>query len=174
MAGNIEIKAKLENTGFCITKAKSLSGGNPEIIKQNDTFFNSPQGRLKLRVFSPDKGQLIFYRRENISGPKLSEYYISETEDPDGLLIVLEKAYGIIGSVKKTRQLFWVGRTRIHIDQVDNLGDFIEFELVLSGNEEAEDAEIEALQLMKIFDIKKENLIEGAYLDLLNYKVHKE
>ena len=109
MSINIEIKASLEDIGACINKAKSLSGTEPEEIRQEDYFFHCQNGRLKLRVFSSDKGELIFYNRKNESGPKTSEYFISKTNEPYGLLDVLERSYGIRGVVKKIRKLFLLG-----------------------------------------------------------------
>jgi len=167
MAKNIEIKASLNNVVFCLDKAKSLSGGDPEVIKQKDIFFNCDRGRLKLRIFSQKQGELIFYKRKNETGPKTSEYYISETNEPDRLLQVLEKAYGIYGVVKKTRKLFIIGRTRIHIDQVENLGNFLEFEVVLKENENPGIGKTEAHRLMDQFGLKDNNLIECAYIDLI-------
>ncbi len=170
MAKNIEIKASIDDIGFCLDKAKSLSGSDPEIIKQDDFFFNCDNGRLKLRFFSQQNGVLIFYQRNNESGPKTSEYFISETNEPGQLLQVLEKSYGIHGRVKKTRKLFLIGRTRVHIDQVENLGDFLELEVVLSENEEGDTGTIEAYRLMDQFGIGNDNLIDCAYVDLINGK----
>ena len=73
MPQNIEIKAALEDIDACLKTAQKLSGHSPETIFQDDFFFNCANGRLKLRVFSPDKGQLIFYTRADEAGPKLSE-----------------------------------------------------------------------------------------------------
>ena len=168
MAKNIEIKASMEDIEFCLNKARVLAGCEPEIIKQEDYFFNCENGRLKLRIFSSDRGELIFYNRENISGPKTSEYYISGTDDPKELLHVLKKAYGIYGKVKKVRRLFIAGRTRIHLDQVVGLGDFLEFEVVLSENDKPADGEAEANRLLDQFGIKKSDLIECAYVDLIS------
>ena len=92
MARNIEIKASLENISSSIKTAKSLSGSDPELIRQEDYFFNCENGRLKLRIFSSNRGELIFYNRKNESGPKTSEYFISETNEPDKLLDVLKKS----------------------------------------------------------------------------------
>jgi predicted adenylyl cyclase CyaB len=168
MAKNIEIKASLDNVDSCLDKAKSLSGDDPEIIKQEDFFFNCDNGRLKLRIFSHQKGELIFYNRKNEKVPKTSEYFITETDEPDRLLQVLEKAYGIHGIVRKTRKLFLIGRTRVHIDNVENLGDFLEFEVVLSENENTNEGKTEAHRLMDQFGIENDDLIECAYVDLIN------
>ncbi len=168
MAKNIEIKASLDNIQSCLEKVKSLSSDEPETIQQEDFFFNCDNGRLKLRFFSHQKGELIFYNRKNEGGPRISEYDITETIDPDRLLNVLEKAYGICGIVKKTRTLFLIGRTRVHIDCVENLGDYIELEVVLSEDENVEAGKAEAHLLMDQLGIESNQLIDCAYVDLIS------
>ena len=167
MSRNIEIKARISDIDFCTEKARYLSGAEPVIIKQEDTFFNCQNGRLKLRIFSEDHGELIFYTRPNVAGPKMSEYYISSTDEPYRLLDVLKKSYGIHGEVKKTRKLYIIGRTRVHIDQIERLGNFLEFEVVLNENEDIQRGESEATELMDTFNISHSDLISGAYVDIL-------
>jgi predicted adenylyl cyclase CyaB len=167
MARNIEIKARILDIDYCVSKAKKLSGAEPEIIKQEDTFFNCEKGRLKLRILSDSSGLLIFYNRADTTIPKTSEYYISSTLEPYRLLEVLERSYGARGKVKKTRKLFIIGRTRIHIDQVENLGSFLEFEVVLKEGENITDGEIEAKELMKAFKISETDLLSSAYVDMI-------
>jgi predicted adenylyl cyclase CyaB len=167
MAKNIEIKARIQDKNDCIAIAERLSGAEAEIIKQEDTFFNCDKGRIKLRVFSKEKGLLIFYNRPDITGPKISEYHTTFTNEPDRLLCVLEKSYGSCGKVCKTRMLFHIGRTRVHIDLVDSLGDFMEFEVVLKEHENIIDGETKAKELMALFNISEADLISGAYVDMM-------
>ncbi len=168
MAQNVEIKAYATDFISQSNIANSISGGEPTIINQEDIFFNVPEGRLKLRVFSPDRAELIFYRRSDLQGPKISEYEISETKDPEGLRNILKSAYGIRNIVVKTRHLYMSGRTRIHFDKVDSLGEFIELEVVLSGSKKIADGEREAETLMNKLSIAQEQLIDVAYIDLLD------
>ncbi len=68
MARNIEIKARIENVALLTPKVAALASEGPLDIAQDDTFFNCDTGRLKLRAFSNDSGELIFYRRVNQIG----------------------------------------------------------------------------------------------------------
>lgn len=79
----------------------------------------------------------------------------------------MKLALGIIGSVKKTRYFFLYEQTRIHVDRVENLGDFLELEVVLLPKQSAEEGKEIAEFLMNKLDIVKENLIKEAYIDLL-------
>lgn len=83
---------------------------------------------------------------------------------------VLGKSLGALGCVKKVRNLFLVGQTRIHVDSVEELGDFMELEVTLKEEESVEDGEKIAQNLMEKLGVEKEDLISGAYHDLLNKK----
>ena len=103
MARNVEIKARVPRPSELLDAILDIADRGPTIFAQDDTFFACPNGRLKLRMFSPSEGQLIFYRRDDASGPKLSEYLITATVEPDALRGTLGLAYGIVGRVRKTR-----------------------------------------------------------------------
>lgn len=77
-------------------------------------------------------GELIFYNRPDVEGPKVSDFSKSSTSDPQSLKQVLSSALGSVGSVQKTRTLFMYGQTRVHIDKVVNLGNFMELEVIFS------------------------------------------
>jgi predicted adenylyl cyclase CyaB len=166
MARNIEIKARIESVEALLPRVKAIAESGPTEIVQDDTFFNCPNGRLKLRAFSKTSGELIFYQRPDQAGPKESFYVISPTASPDTLREALTRAYGQSGRVRKHRTLFTAGRTRIHLDKVEELGDFLELEVVLSEAEPAEAGRKVARDLLAKLGISGEHLIEGAYVDL--------
>ncbi|MBL4646441.1 MAG: class IV adenylate cyclase [Rhizobiales bacterium] len=80
---------------------------------------------------------------------------------------MLGAAYGEAIIVRKTRLLYLVGRTRIHVDNVEGLGDFMELEVMLDDNENTQAGENEARDLMQKLGIEDNDLVEGAYADLL-------
>jgi predicted adenylyl cyclase CyaB len=170
MARNVEIKAHIESIHSIFPKAAALADKGPIEIIQDDTFFSCPNGRLKLRAFSSEKGELIFYRRADQSGPKESFYVISPTTSPDTLREALSLAYGQAGRVRKNRTLFLAGRTRIHLDRVEGLGEFLELEVVLADNESVETGETVARDLMAKLGIQPSQLIDVPYVDLLALK----
>jgi predicted adenylyl cyclase CyaB len=167
MLRNVEIKARVQDLIGLEMTVLGMANGPSEQIKQHDTFFECPSGRLKLRRQGKNKGQLIFYSREDTAGPRESHYIITETDDPDGLTAILKASLGVRGVVKKRRMLYRVGQTRIHLDSVEGLGDFIELEVVLADEQPHEEGEKIANNLMKKLGIKKADLIPVAYVDLL-------
>ena|SRR5690349_11445923 len=174
MPRNIEIKASIANLGAVASKAAAIADQGPFELEQDDTFFPCESGRLKLRAFSGDSGELIFYRRPDQPGPKESFYLLSRTSAPDTLRDTLSLAYGQAGRVRKRRTLFLVGRTRVHLDSVENLGQFLELEVVLNDGESAEAGIREAHELMAKLGVEPSQLIEGAYVDLLARKLHEQ
>ena len=170
MPANVEIKARIDSVDELLPRAVALADENdsPQLIHQDDIFFRVPHGRLKLRVFADGAGELIHYHRPDAQGPKLSDYLITAVADPESLRDVLERACGIAGRVIKRRVLVLAGQTRIHLDRVQGLGDFLELEVVLrEGQTEAEGTAI-AQHVLAALGVPAESLISGAYLDLLD------
>jgi predicted adenylyl cyclase CyaB len=173
MATNIEIKANVKDFDRLKKQVEQLSDTPVEAISQQDTFFHTPKGRLKLRALTPDRGQLIYYEREDMSGPKVSNYFIYPTADPKSLAAVLAAALGVRGVVRKQRWLYLVGNTRIHLDQVEGLGTFLEFEVMLHEEQTPAEGEAIAAELMRKLGVEEADLVEGAYIDLLEERVLK-
>ncbi len=172
MARNIEIKARIESVAALLPRAAAIATEGPTEILQDDTFFPCTAGRLKLRAFPDGRGELIFYRRPDAPGPKESFYLRSPTADPNSLRETLSLAYGVSGRVLKQRTLLLVGRTRVHLDRVRGLGDFLELEVVLRDDEPPGVGLQEALELMARLGIGSDQLVEGAYIDLLDAGRH--
>jgi predicted adenylyl cyclase CyaB len=170
MPANIEIKARARNFAYLRQRAESLSDTPVEIIPQVDTFFHTPKGRLKLRQLSPNRGQLVYYDRPDQDGPKRSNYHIFETSNPDGLKATLSLALGVRGVVRKTRFLYLVAQTRVHLDEVEGLGQFMELEVVLRPEQSDLEGQVIAQDLMKRLGVQEADLLEGAYMDLLEGK----
>jgi adenylate cyclase class IV len=113
MARNVEIKARLLDRQKCVARAEQLADGPAEVIEQEDVFFACDTGRLKLRLLSPGRGELIYYERGDERGPKTSRYFVAPTREPGALREVMERALGARAVVKKRRLLFMAGRTRV-------------------------------------------------------------
>jgi len=168
MGRNIEIKARIESVESLLPKARALADGDAEIIDQDDSFFVVPHGRLKLRQFADGTAELIHYHRPDSGEPKASDYVRVPAPDPAALREALTRANGLLGRVRKRRWLLLAGQTRIHVDRVEGLGDFMELEVVLrEGQDDGEGADI-AQALMQRLGLHDAPRLAGAYLDLLN------
>ena len=167
MPANIEIKARAQDFARKQALAEALAGGPPEILRQQDTFFPCGRGRLKLRRLAEDRGELISYRRDDVVGTKQSDYLLYRTAEPEALRATLADALGTGVVVTKTRRLYLVGQTRVHLDEVEGLGTFLELEVVLAEGQAAEEGHQIARAVMEKLEVQEEDLIEGAYADLL-------
>jgi adenylate cyclase class IV len=164
---NVEIKARVDDLPALRARAAVLAAGAPQIVDQIDTFFTVPRGRLKVRAFPNGSGELIAYERADERGPKQSTYTRVECSDAAALCEALARVLPRRGVVAKHREVFLAGRTRIHLDVVENLGSFVELEVVLSPGDSAEAARHEAHELLESLQIPENNLVSDAYIDLL-------
>ncbi|MBC7365042.1 MAG: class IV adenylate cyclase [Candidatus Aminicenantes bacterium] len=167
MPANVEIKARLKDFSAMKEKVEALSQQPGQVLTQEDVFFHTSRGRLKLRLINGQQAELIFYDRPDQQGPKFCQYELFTTDQPERLKKVLSAALGERGVVRKIRYFYLAGQTRIHLDRVEGLGDFLELEVVLQpGQTEAEGQTI-AFELMKSVGLGSESLVEAAYIDLL-------
>jgi len=167
VARNVEIKARINSIDVLMPRARALAQHDAELITQDDTFFRVPHGRLKLREFADDSAELIHYQRADTLNAKLSDHRRVAVPDAAALREALDRALGVIGRVRKQRWLLRVDSTRIHLDRVEGLGDFIELEVVLRDDQTEGDGARIAEQLMHELGLAHAERVAGAYLDLL-------
>lgn len=166
-ARNVEVKARVASVEALLPHVRALADGPPEPIAQDDTFFACAQGRLKLRDFGDGQGELIAYVRADVAGTRTSHYRRVPVPDPAALRDALAPSLGVIGRVRKRRLLLKIGRTRVHLDRVDGLGDFLELEVVLREGEDEAPGRAEAGALLAALGLGDTPLLAPAYLDLL-------
>ena len=164
---NIEIKARCADPSFVRNYLLGNKAEYKGLDEQTDTYFNVPNGRLKLREGTIENN-LIYYDRNNQRGPKTSHFQLVKIGDANGLKLILERACGIKMIVKKKREIYYILNVKFHIDDVPGLGSFIEIE---AGNILADKTKDELLEqcnfYVKEFGIKEEDLLEGSYSDML-------
>ncbi len=169
---NIEIKARYPDLAKAKRIALKAKANFVGLDHQVDTFFKVPKGRLKLRESSLKGAQLIPYVRPNVRGPKTSQYVVLPVADPAKTKFLLKGLLGVEGAVEKKRELFMIGNVRVHLDRVKGLGNFLEFEAVMS-QDSAKIRKRETLKVKKLlrtFEVDPKDLLEKAYHDLLKRK----
>jgi len=166
---NVEIKAEVRNVEHL--RAYMRANGTQHAVEmQRDVFFKALRGRLKLRCFPDGTGVLVAYERPDQSGPKMSDYTLAPVTDAAKLEEALTRSLGVRGIVEKRREISIVGQTRIHLDKVKGLGTFVELEVVLKPRQTARQGLKIAQGLMRELRINKSDLLEQAYMDMLEQK----
>src|SRR5947209_16491563 len=136
---NIELKARYVDLARAVEVVKKLHARLDRSMTQVDTYFHAPNGRLKLREITTAAGassaELIAYDRSDSTEFRDSQYFVVPVPDPALLKAALTAACGLRGVVRKHRDVYLFHNVRIHLDQVDRLGSFIEFEAVISEGE---------------------------------------
>jgi predicted adenylyl cyclase CyaB len=164
---NVEIKARVEDPAGLRARAEAIADGPPEILEQEDVFFRGRAGRLKLRKMPGRDAELIHYERPDAEGPKGSDYVVAPCAEAAALETALTRSLGVDLVVRKTRRVYLVDRTRIHLDEVEGLGSFVELEVVLRPGEDEAAGEAVARELMERLGVGEGQLVRGAYRDLL-------
>ncbi len=165
---NIEIKARCFHPqtveAFLLAHNARFAGTD----YQKDIYFNVPKDRLKLRQGNIENN-LIYYRRNNQKGPKQSDFYLSAVADSCCLQILLTEVLGVKVIVEKKRKIFLFDNVKVHLDEISNLGSFVEIEASNISNPEisVEILHEQCQQLMHHFNINEEDLIADSYSDML-------
>lgn len=173
MPTNIEIKLRvedLEDLEAVEAKAANVADSGPEVLIQEDVFFNVPNGRLKLRKFASGTAELIAYHRSDSAEVRESSWLASPIVDPDSFQQAMAMTAGVGVTVRKHRTLYIVGNTRVHLDRVEQLGDFVELEVVLDTDDDHEVARQIADDLIKQLGLEAASRVSVAYADLLAAK----
>jgi adenylate cyclase class IV len=190
MGRNIELKARVHND-FTAAHAgiQYLPAAYQGELWQRDVYFycaekadkkdqDSPS-RLKLRGESLD-GQnwdwrFIWYSRANTRKSKASDYRIAPVIVPDPVTLAetLDAAWGKYAEVDKHRMLYLYQNVRIHLDEVVNLGRFIEFEAVIEREDDQQPAHENLKRLMNLFQIEDGDLVELSYGDIMRNEIYR-
>jgi len=164
---NVEIKAKCNDPQIIreiLSERNAIFKGTDN---QKDTYFKVNNGRMKMREGNIEYS-LVYYNREDISGPKKSDVLYYHPRKEDLIKKQLEKAIGTLVVVDKKREIYYIDNIKFHIDEVENLGSFVEIEAIdKTGNIGLETLYKQCKQYLELFKIKSENLLNNSYSDML-------
>ncbi len=164
---NIEIKARTsrasEIRAYLIGQQADYKG----VDFQTDTYFNTHNGRLKLRQGNIENN-LIYYERKNQAGPKQSDFSLLQTAEPETLKAMLTAALGIRVTVEKQREIFFIGNVKFHLDRLEGLGSFVEIEASNKNSPlSVADLHKQCNFYLQQFGIEDKDLLEASYSDML-------
>lgn len=165
---NVEIKAR---HGDKERVRKVLNSRGARFLgtdRQVDTYFRVPKGRLKYRESKVDGNCLVYYEREDREGPKESRLIKLDNPPPE-VKAMLESSLGVLVVVDKEREIYFIDNVRFHIDSLSGLGDFVEIEAICRDGKSIpkETLLAQVSEYMGLLGIKKENLVECSYSDMV-------
>ena len=164
---NVEIKAICRNPEKIRRLLREKNANFIGIDEQKDTYFQHANGRLKLRMGNIEKN-LIYYVREDQANAKLSKILLMPVDDGETLEQILTAAYGVKVVVNKKREIYFIGNVKFHIDSVEGLGEFLEIEAIdYAGDIGEQKLRAQCEYFMELFEVKKQDLIDRSYSDLL-------
>ncbi len=171
---NVESKTRATDLEAVARVVARLGARYEGLLDQVDTYFRVPNGRLKLREVShraPDgristSCELIRYERPDEGGARVSRYERAEMDDPESCKEHLVEEHGLRGCVRKQRELWILDSTRLHLDRVEGLGDFVELETVCAGLPGPAER-LEHDRFAAALGLDSTATVEGSYIDLL-------
>jgi homotetrameric cytidine deaminase len=164
---NIEFKARDPQPARTLELALGLGAEDRGEIAQTDTYFSRARGRLKLREQEPGEAELIEYRRADASGARESEYRRVPVADANALRAALDAALGTLVVVEKRRRLLLHENVRIHLDDVEGLGSFLELEAVAEAGSDLAAEHDRVSRLRAELEVGDAALVSQSYSDLL-------
>lgn len=164
---NLEVKARCADLPGARAAALALGAQAAGGETQTDTYFHVPHGRLKLREIDGQSAVLIAYDRPDAGAARLSAYHLAPVSDPAAMKTALTAALGLRGAVVKRREILLWHNVRIHLDEVANLGTFVEFEAVLGSGDDETTAAARLAQLGAALGIESADHLAPSYADLL-------
>jgi len=162
---NLEFKARLEDPNATLAKARSIGAELWGDLRQTDTYFAAPHGRLKLRETAGFQAELIYYERSEVSDRRESDYFVTPAADAASALDILSRAFGVRAAIRKQRTLVLLDTTRIHFDNVEGLGQFLEIEVPVRDDESAAKQRLDSL--IEGLGFSWDDCIRKSYVDLL-------
>ena len=167
---NVELKARVPSLEDARRCARHIATSSGVIQHQTDTYFPCPSGRLKLREIKGSATELIWYLRSDVEESRTSDYQICAVADADSLRQILESACGGIRTVvRKRREIFLWNNVRIHLDEVERHGNFVEFEAILGSDMDDSAGHAKICELKKRFNIPLSALIGMSYGDFIDH-----
>ncbi|HEY4715423.1 MAG TPA: class IV adenylate cyclase [Candidatus Paceibacterota bacterium] len=165
---NVEIKAYCQDQDKVRSILKERNADFKGLDHQIDTYFKVNAGRMKLREGNIENF-LISYDREDKEGPKESKVNLFKFDPKSNLKDMLVKSLGVLMVVDKQREIYFIDNVKFHIDEVKDLGKFMEIEAIdMDGSLGKEKLLKQCQEYMKLFDIQESDLISKSYSDLLN------
>jgi predicted adenylyl cyclase CyaB len=163
---NIELKVRCPDLARAAEAARKLGATRVGELRQLDTYFVVPTGRLKLRETDGKPAELIFYQRANDVASRGSDYYVVPMPEAGQAKAALSLALGVRGELRKRRELWMWQNVRIHLDDVANLGTFLEVEAVVSADADEAVSRERLAVLTRPFDVRDDDRIAVSYCDL--------
>ncbi len=167
MPRNIELKARVASLDTAREIAQRIATQDVGALRQIDTYFHVPRGRLKLREIVGQGAELIAYHRSDAAHARGSDYHLVPIADPPLLKQALSATLGVRIVVDKIRHVLLYDNVRVHLDSVQGVGEFLEFESVLGGEIDDAAGRAQLDWLSREFRIASADIVPQSYSDLL-------
>lgn len=171
MPRNIEVKARVGDLATLRARAVALGARHEATEQQTDRYFELDGARrVKLRTIAGGRAEMIHYTRAEDSGVRPSDYEVTPVRDPRTSACAVPAADPLV-VVRKRRQILLLENVRIHLDEVEGLGTFLELEAVVDATHDDAVCRRQVDRLLAELGIAPDELLRVSYADLLAEKL---
>jgi len=164
---NVEVKARLDDLDAARATAERLGARFVWTDEQVDRYYAlDGSRRVKLRTCGRAPAELIRYDRPEDDGVRTSAYEVLPVRDDEARACLVPKTPPLL-TVRKRRELWLLENVRIHLDTVDGLGTFLEFEAVVDATRDEDRCRAQVDELLPAFGLDRARCIRASYSDLL-------
>jgi adenylate cyclase class 2 len=170
MARNIEVKLRLSDAGRVRAAAMAAGARSAGVEAQVDRYYELDGGRrVKLRTRGHGAAELIHYHRPEVAGVRVSDYAVMPVRDAAGTASLVP-AGPAIAVVRKRREVLLLENVRIHLDEVDRLGAFLELEAVVDAQHDDAACRVQVDALLAVLGLTDAVPIRASYGELIREK----
>lgn len=166
MPMNVEVKVRIDDPSAWASRLECVAGERVVGLAQEDTFYAVSRERLKMRCDLDGQCELIYYRRPDREGARVSAYSRQPVRDVATRRAELEACFGVCETVRKMRSVFIVEGARVHLDHVEGLGNFVEIAVPVTDDCSIHRAHALAARLSDRIGLGECTAVAQAYGDL--------
>jgi len=164
MPRNLELKIRIDDYKKTLRKAKEIGAEEYAFLIQKDIYYQTGKGLLKLRIM-PEHSEFIFYNRNEAGGERWSDYHLLKINNEQRPEEFFNRIFDVVAVVEKEREVLMYENTRIHLDKVKGLGEFLELETIVTGT--LDDAKERFDFLVAALNLDETSQIKKSYKDLI-------
>jgi adenylate cyclase class 2 len=169
VARNVEVKVPVPDLA-AVRAAALAAGARPSgLERQTDRYYELAGGRrVKLRTRVGGAAELIRYDRPETADVRASDYEITPVRDAAAGACLVPHGEPL-AIVRKRREVLLLDNVRIHLDEVDGLGAFLELEAVVDAAHDDAVCHRQVGTLLGVLGLAGAQPIRASYGELLRH-----
>lgn len=162
---NVDFKCELRDPGLARLALRKFGAILAATLAHQDTYFRVPDGRLMRREAEGEPVEYVLYRRIDRPVPTVSSFTILSENEARQRLGASDPPVWV--EVRKRREIWLLADARVHLDQVEGLGWFIEIDVLVTKRRSERDCRELIGKIREALGPCLGGLIATSYADMI-------